>query len=130
MYRHSNIAIFRYIAKHEATRRNARFDDWEILQQTKRFASSILEMSIFIVFIRGHIGIHRISTTIRASQRATLLDESRCKKHGERFATATTDDRGIARACDHRCEIGNNALRGACGHRCLRCIGKYCTHRG
>ncbi|GBN20655.1 hypothetical protein AVEN_226992-1 [Araneus ventricosus] len=27
------------------------------------------------------------------SQRATLLDESRCKKHGERFATATTDDR-------------------------------------
>ncbi|GBN26015.1 hypothetical protein AVEN_142442-1 [Araneus ventricosus] len=36
----------------------------------------------------------------------------------------------MPRACSHRCAIGNNALRGACGHRCLRCIEKHRTHGG
>ncbi|GBM32561.1 hypothetical protein AVEN_187114-1 [Araneus ventricosus] len=29
----------------------------------------------------------------------------------------------MPRAYSHRCAIGNNAFRIACGHRCLRCIG-------
>ncbi|GBN19253.1 hypothetical protein AVEN_263618-1 [Araneus ventricosus] len=63
-------------------------------RQTLRFLNS--REVIFIVFIRGHIGIHRVSTTIRTSQRMSLLDESRWKKHGERYATVITDDRGNA----------------------------------
>ncbi|GBM46014.1 hypothetical protein AVEN_171671-1 [Araneus ventricosus] len=45
---------------------------------------------MFIVFI------HRVSTTIRTSQSMSLLDESRLKEHGERYATVITDDRGNA----------------------------------
>ncbi|GBM53232.1 hypothetical protein AVEN_14248-1 [Araneus ventricosus] len=40
------------------------------------------------------LGIHRVSTTIRTSQRMPLLDV--WKKHEERYATVIADDRGNA----------------------------------
>ncbi|GBO31559.1 hypothetical protein AVEN_223042-2-1, partial [Araneus ventricosus] len=43
-----------------------------------------------------HIGIHRVSKTIRTSQHMPLFDESRWKKHGERYATVIIDDRANA----------------------------------
>ncbi|GBO45798.1 hypothetical protein AVEN_238198-1, partial [Araneus ventricosus] len=61
----------------------------------------------------------------------SLLDESRWKKHGETYATVITDGRGNALALAVIDALsGTIAVRGACGHRCLRCIGKHCTHRG
>ncbi|GBM43946.1 hypothetical protein AVEN_251645-1 [Araneus ventricosus] len=48
----------------------------------------------------------------------SLLDESRWKKDTSLMIGE------MPRTCGHRCAIGNNALRGACGHRYLRCIGK------
>ncbi|GBO08668.1 hypothetical protein AVEN_35331-1 [Araneus ventricosus] len=76
-------------------------------------------------------GFIRVSTRIRTSQRMSLLDESRWKKHGERYATAIADDRTKCLALaviDARSE--KIALRDAYGHRRLRCIGKHRTHRG
>ncbi|GBO25988.1 hypothetical protein AVEN_8786-1 [Araneus ventricosus] len=69
---------------------------------TKRFYNrqntSLPQFSRRVIFIRSHIGSHRVSTTIRTSQRMSLFDESRWKKHGERYATVITDNRGNA-AC-------------------------------
>ncbi|GBO35729.1 hypothetical protein AVEN_204141-1 [Araneus ventricosus] len=50
-------------------------------------------MRLFSSF--SFIGIHRVSTTIRTSQRMSLHDESRWTKHGERYATVITHDRGL-----------------------------------
>ncbi|GBM03838.1 hypothetical protein AVEN_231310-1 [Araneus ventricosus] len=89
---------------------------------TERFYNSLRFLNsrdeLFSSF--SFIGIHRVSATIRTSQRTSLLDESRWEKHGERYATVIIDDRGNASRL--RSSMGD---RGAWEHRCLRCIGKH-----
>ncbi|GBM60077.1 Uncharacterized protein K02A2.6 [Araneus ventricosus] len=85
--------IYTIRRKHETTRSNARRKK---SHESNRQNTSLPQFSRGVIFIRGHIGIHRVSTTIRTSQRMSLLYESRWKKHGERYATVITDDRGNA----------------------------------
>ncbi|GBN34464.1 hypothetical protein AVEN_103660-1 [Araneus ventricosus] len=106
----TNIRELTIRRKHEATR-VMRFDDEKFsLQQTKQFASSILEMSYFSFAVT--------SGFIVSAQRSALRNVCLClmshigKKHGERYATVITDDRKCRPLAVIDARSGDISLRG------------------